>query len=59
MGTRCAGGAPSWGNATGAASPPLPAVNGTLTSKAPYNSTGRSFGMLISEEWSFSLIVLQ
>ena len=36
-----AGGTPAWGNATGTASPPLPAVNGTLTSKAPRNSPGK------------------
>ena len=38
----CAGGPPSWGNATGLAPPPWPAVNGTMTPKAPYNSSGRS-----------------
>ncbi|CAK0784006.1 hypothetical protein CVIRNUC_007209 [Coccomyxa viridis] len=36
------GGPPSWGNATGSAPPPWPAVNATMTPKAPYNSTGRS-----------------
>ena len=39
---RCAGGPPSWGNATGSAPPPWPAVNATMTPKAPYNSTGQS-----------------
>ena len=34
------GGPPAWGNATGTASPPLPAVNGTMTSKAPRSSQG-------------------
>ena len=37
-----AGGPPSWGNATGSAPPPWPAVNATMTPKAPYNSTGQS-----------------
>lgn len=42
QGMSCAGGAPSWGNASASAAPPLPAVNGPMTSKAPVTTTGDS-----------------